>query len=391
MIEKMKVNPDQVRGCLFGGAVGDALGYPVEFMRENSIFNEYGKDGIQAYALDPGFGKALISDDTQMALFTAVGMLYGDAAREAGGDHFLPRVYVQRAYEDWLYTQENPFARLDGHRKITDRVSWLLDVPEFYSRRAPGITCLNALTAERRGRNLPEDYIREPQNNSKGCGGIMRVAPAGLDPRMAAYFGGDIAKMDYEAAEFAAITHGHSLGYMTAAVLAHIIARLVFGNDDGTKPTLSAAVQDAKETVDQIFSGDPHLAEMDDIIDLAVSLSQNDAADLDNIHRLGEGWVAEETLGISLYCALRYQNDFSAGVIASVNHKGDSDSTGAVTGNILGALLGYNAIEEKWKQNLELADVILEVADDLAAVDEAPKANPAWMEKYIHARRPQVR
>lgn len=115
----------------------------------------------------------------------------------------------------------------------------LLDVQKLYSRRAPGITCLKALKAQKGAKSLPSDYIKKPQNNSKGCGGIMRVAPAGLDPRMAAYFGGDIAKIDYEAAEFAAITHGHSLGYMTAAILAHIICRLAFGNDDGTMPNSS--------------------------------------------------------------------------------------------------------------------------------------------------------
>ena len=76
--------------------------------------------------------------------------------------------------------------------------------------------------------------------------------------------------------------------------------------------------------------------------------------DLDNIHQLGEGWVAEETLGISLYCALRHQDNFSAGVIAAVNHSGDSDSTGAVTGNILGALLGYDSIDDQWKKGLDL-------------------------------------
>ena len=97
----------------------------------------------------------------------------------------------------------------------------------------------------------------------------------------------------------------------------------------------------------------------------AIELSENKEDDLDNIHKLGEGWVAEKTMGISLYCALKYQNDFSAGVIASVNHNGDSDSTGAVTGNILGAWIGYEAIENKWKDNLELLDVILELADDL--------------------------
>ena len=69
-----------------------------------------------------------------------------------------------------------------------------------------------------------------------------------------------------------------------------------------------------------------------------------------------------------MYCSLRYQNDFSKGIIAAVNHNGDSDSTGAVTGNILGALYGYDAIENKWKDNLELIDVIMKVSDDLSKI-----------------------
>ena len=125
-------------------------------------------------------------------------------------------------------------------------------------------------------------------------------------------------------------------------------------------------------------------------MDLALTLSENGESDLDNIHRIGEGWVAEETLGIALYCSMRYPNDFSAGVIASINHKGDSDSTGAVTGNILGALLGYEAIEAKWKKDLELSDVILEMADDLChgcqMSEYSHYRDPDWERKYIYMR-----
>ena len=113
--------------------------------------------------------------------------------------------------------------------------------------------------------------------------------------------------------------------------------------------------------------------------------------DLDNIHQLGQGGVAEETLAIALYCALRYQDDFSAGMIAAVNHSGDSDSTGAVAGNILGAWVGYQAIEEKWKQDLELSDVILEIADDLCygcqMSEYGAYRDPKWEMKYIRAHR----
>jgi len=65
-----------------------------------------------------------------------------------------------------------------------------------------------------------------------------------------------------------------------------------------------------------------------------------------------------------------------------VNHDGDSDSTGAITGNILGAHLGYDAIEDKWKRDLELSDVILEIADDLcfgSPMDEyGTLEDPVW-------------
>ena len=96
-----------------------------------------------------------------------------------------------------------------------------------------------------------------------------------------------------------------------------------------------------------------------------MTLSESETNDLEAIYQLGEGWVAEETLAIAVYCALKYKDDFEKAIIASVNHDGDSDSTGAVCGNILGAYLGYDAIPQKYKDNLELNDLILQLSDDL--------------------------
>ena len=119
------------------------------------------------------------------------------------------------------------------------------------------------------------------------------------------------------------------------------------------------------------------------LIQKAVDLASTDRKDLEAIHQLGEGWVAEETLAIAVYCALKYPDDFDGAMIASVNHKGDSDSTGAVTGNILGAKLGLAGIPEKYTEKLELRDVILEVADDLwQDCPEDAEGDPAWLEKY---------
>lgn len=381
---------DQIRGSLFGGAVGDALGYTIEFWQENDIFSTYGKSGITEYELK--HGKAQISDDTQMTLFTANGILVGDtrlSMRGIGGD---PKAYVPDAYFDWLKTQRSDIKSVNKHERFTKDGgrSWLLDVPELYSLRAPGNTCLSALEI-REHCGYMDDFIANPINHSKGCGGIMRIAPVALKYRPGENFYGEIDVIDMEAAQLAAITHSHSLGYMPAAVVAHVINRCITSADS---MTLREMVEEARNTVAKLFAGDKHLGELIQIIDKAIQLSENDANDLENIHALGEGWVAEETLGIALYCSLKYQHDFSKGVIVAVNHKGDSDSTGAVTGNILGALLGYDAIESKWKKNLELADIILEMADDLChgciMSEYGHYEDPEWISKYMDMHRPTV-
>ncbi len=376
---------DAVRGCLFGGAAGDALGYPVEFLSEEEIFDTYGPEGITAYHKDRRTCLALISDDTQMTLFTANGLLVGESRRVLRGAREWPRVHVEHAYQDWLKTQMWDYDGKNAAERFPeeDRSSWLLDVPELYARRAPGGTCLSALTDGRRF----EDYVEAKRNHSKGCGGIMRVAPLALAP-----FVSGIRALDREGAQLAAITHGNSLGYMPAAVLVHIVNRIVFPPED-KRMGLRDIILEARDEASELFAGDSHLPELTGIINLAVSLAENGAAaDIENIRRLGEGWVAEETLGIALYCALRHEDDFSAGIIAAVNHAGDSDSTGAVTGNILGALLGYEAIPEKWKKDLELSDVILETADDLSRVCQTPDdtcfREPDWECKYVRMHRP---
>ncbi len=360
-----EIRKDRIRGCMLGGAVGDALGYAVEFLGENSIFVRYGEQGITAYELDRDTGKAIISDDTQMALFTANGLLCAET-RKSGN----PRADVAKAYQDWLHTQEAAWEKTGTKYEGS---SWLLDVPELYDRRAPGNTCLAALKAQK-GRAPEEDYIAAPQNEKKGCGGVMRVAPMGL-----MYPDADIRKVDWEGAQLAAITHGHSLGYMPAAVLTHIIHRIVNSEE---AVSLKDTVLEAWAVTAELFAGDKFLGQLEELIDRAVNLAENDRPDVENIHRLGEGWVGDEALVIALYCALKYEHNFDKGIIASVNHRGDSDSTGAITGNILGAIHGYDRISEKWKTNLELKDVLLEMADDLARADSGPADDPAWNRKY---------
>ena len=358
---------DRFRGCLIGGAAGDALGYAVEFMRERDIFSRYGEKGITEYELKDGVAR--ISDDTQMTLFTATGLLVGTTRGKMRGVIGDYAEYIHDSYTDWLKTQVKQYPLRDK-----ERYSWLVNVPELFSPRAPGNTCMSALQGGDYG--TPEN----PINHSKGCGGVMRVAPIGL------YFndrGVDAQYISRIGAEAAAITHGHFLGWVPAAALVQIIHE-ISQNDE----TVLNAVQHSLETVREEWAETPDSDYFIKLIEKAVDLAGRDMNDLEAIHQLGEGWVAEETLAIAVYCALKYENDFDAAIIASVNHKGDSDSTGAVTGNILGARLGLKGIPEKYTKDLELKEVILEVADDLhhdcqMSEYDYDHRDRAWIQKYI--------
>ncbi len=373
---------DKIKGSLIGGAAGDALGYAVEFLHDDQIFRKYGKEGITEYSLKNGI--AQISDDTQMTLFTANAILFGDtrlAMRGIGGD---PMMYAPLSYADWFITQSLPYEEGLKVKRYSGKcgISWLLDVPELYNRRAPGNTCMSAIDSILKGASR-FDYIKEPMNDSKGCGGIMRIAPLGLHYQIQS---GNLNELDLLGAKMSAITHGHPLGYMPSAVLTHILNRLVYSKDE--KLSLRQIVIEARDAARNIFDDNEYVRKLRELIDLAIELSENRVDDLENIRRLGEGWVAEETLAIAIYCSLKYQYDFSAGIIAAVNHDGDSDSTGAVTGNILGALLGYSGIEDKWKKNLELHDVICEMAEDLCYgchMDEyGDYYDEDWARKYMN-------
>lgn len=368
---------DAIRGSMIGGAVGDALGYPVEFYSFSGIQGRYGEAGIAHYKYDPQ-GLARISDDTQMTLFTATGILLGQTRQMTRGIGGYYPDYIWRCYQMWYAMQMG-----QDVSKRDDPFTWLCDVPEMGRNRAPGNTCLSALGSGECG------SMEHPLNNSKGCGGIMRVAPVGMYMNRNPKDEDKIAELDKIAAETAAITHGHELGYMPSAALAHIINRIVYSEMEPED-----AVIDAMQTMEQLFCGKKYLGDMISLMQQAVIRSKNDRPDEENIRNLGEGWVAEETLAIAIYCALKYKDDFSAAVIAAVNHNGDSDSTGAVTGNIVGARIGYEAIQDKWKQNLECKDVILEIADDLChdcQTDESGGCqDPAWECKYIYCRRYKV-
>lgn len=322
-----------VLGCLLGGAVGDALGAPVEFLSWSNIRRQFGEAGIRNFV--PAYGQlGAITDDTQMMLFTAEGLLRAHVRGVSKGICHPPSV-IHHALLRWLLTQ--------GERTAVEvgRDGWLFEERRLWSRRAPGNTCMSALRASR--------YFGElADNDSKGCGGVMRVAPCAFFPDA----------FD-NAAESARTTHGHPSGYLAAGLFADILARIW---REGI--TLAAATRASLAAHGET----PCMEETRSIIEQVLALhAAGKQPSPESIERLGGGWVAEEALAIGLWCALA-AGSLEEGVIAAVNHSGDSDSTGLIAGHFLGLIYGPDAIPQRWLEQLELCDVIEQIATDILQV-----------------------
>lgn len=341
-------------GCLLGGAAGDALGYAVEFDRWDAIEAKYGPEGIAHFELN-GQGVAEISDDTQMTLFTANGLLCGEAERRRSAGAPPLADYVARAYVEWLHTQT-----ASPGTKVAAPLCRLLKVPALYSRRGPGLTCLSALT--RRSRGLPVE------NDSCGCGGVMRVAPVGLLFARPAAAGTplDEAAVLRLGADCARCTHLHPLGYLPAAVMAYVVACLARAPRHEAQARLETYVERALALLPETFPDvAPAADRLASLLRRAMQLAAQPGPPRTDIGRLGEGWTGHEALAIALYCCCRHRDDFAAAIRTAVNHNGDSDSTGAVAGNLMGAMLGRSAIAPEFLDRLELRSVIEEMARDL--------------------------
>ena len=333
-------NLQLIQGCLLGGAVGDALGAPVEFMSLASIRAKYGLVGISNYS--PVYGRiGAITDDTQMTLFTAEGLLRAYVRANLRGICSIPSV-VCGAYLRWLETQKRSYKR---RKKGTG--GWLYHVPELWSQRAPGNTCLSSLEAMK---SVKTDS-RAP-NDSKGAGGIMRVGPAAM---MYAGQGNKALDVFCLAMECAWLTHGHPSGFLSAAAYAVVLHAVLCGK----------SIKEGIDTSKSLLIEHPDHAEVIHAINAAVRLADDEISDDEAIQELGEAWVGEEALGIALFCSLRAKN-LETGVMLAVNHDGDSDTTGILVGQLLGAKYGLSAIPERWLENLELRDVLMTIATDLS-------------------------
>ncbi|MGW6738731.1 ADP-ribosylglycohydrolase family protein [Streptomyces sp. NPDC055013] len=340
----------RVRGCLLGGALGDALGYPVEFSSLERIRAANGERGVTGPLFPGDSDVARISDDTQMTLFTAEALIQAHRRERLKGIGGAWALLVRWAYERWLETQRHPGPEQAAPPQSGAPEGGLITQAWLYARRAPGNACVSGvaqLYAPDPGLAL-DGQPGEVNPDSKGCGAVMRSAPFGLVNSADGAFA--------MAARAAQITHGHPTGYYAAGALAAIVAHLVAGD------SLEGAVL---RTL-RLLARHPGHEETSAALTEAVDLAGHGAPTAEKVETLGEGWVAEQALAIGVYCALVTPTVRDA-LLLSVNHSGDSDSTGSICGNLLGARYGDLGLPHEWVERVEGRAQIAALADDLAA------------------------
>lgn len=297
------------------GSLGDAMGYQIEFMNETEIDSLFSNEvSFEKLTNQP----LIVSDDTQMSLYTLEGIY---------NDKLDPVNSIYQCYLDWAWTQLysiNPNMTL-----LHPNVSKLARLSIMRQAHAPGRTCMDALMLGKMG------TFSSRINHSKGNGGIMRLAP------LAVYYAVNSDYSEHKIAnlgvDVSCITHGHNLSIIASYHFAYLLA-LIAKDEHAVLEELVLGSLDV--TVKQ-FSDFPEILEYQLLIEKSISLvHENFPNDRYALNQIGEGWVAEEALAIALYCSLRYPKDPKNALLSSVNHKGDSDSTGILTGNIMGLLHG---------------------------------------------------
>lgn len=342
----------RIAGCLLGGAVGDALGVSVKSMSLREIRYSFGPAGIRNPVLENGV--APVSDCTQLAIFTADGLLRAIVCDE----HKVrqnPVEIVHQAYLRWMRVHGLTLPENVGELRVN---GWLAKRGTLHACRSADDTCLSALGSGRMG------SVWTPINDSSGSGAMARVVPIGLVESITECFalGADVA----------AITHGNPCAYLSAGMFAATIRLLMEG----------AEIEDALTRSLQLLEAHAGHEKIQAALKRAIRMAKSSIPSPEVVEFIGSGWKAHQSLAVAVYCALVHQDDFPAALRLAANHSGNSSVTASLTGSLLGARLGRDAIPDQWAEHVELRDEIEELSKDLSRefvdADEWFYRYPGW-------------
>lgn len=354
------------RGCLLGLAVGDAMGYAVDSKTLEQIHQDYGPNGLLGYDLVNGY--ADVTSYTQIAAFTANGLLMGTTRGQLQG-RMAPFIhYIARALREWNYTQHT--------RKAPEKsCCWVSQILELRRRRCMDTRMLDTLCRDPLG--TPD----EPNNHFQTPGAITAAISVGLffnPERM------QVQEIGRLGAEAVALTHGDPSAFLSGAILAYIIAGIIQEPDI----SLNTHFLHAADAVAGQFGREyPQAAALRDLLRRTADLARNPQPLPDQaIERLGCDTCCRVLAGAT-YAVLSCGEDFDTAMITAVNHSGRSAAVGALVGAILGAKLGEKALPDFYLECLEPVDPLRALAEDLARncpLDRSGRLfDDDWDRKYI--------
>jgi len=342
-------NASRFIGAFTGFAVGDAFGYPCRELTFQRICSRFEKKGCLRLAVSNKTNTALFTDATQMTLFTTDGILW--AALSSGKEGVNYTEYVFYAYQLWLYTQTKTIAG-EEYSWLFDKnqnpyKSKLLKTKGLYQSRFTDPVNVKELS---RIRNSSYGTLTAPLNRFTDSGAVKRVLPAGL------FFNYDTEIAFRAGVDFAAITHTSPVSYLSAGVYAAVIAELINGEN----------IDDAIEKASQILKTYKNHEEVSLIIDkVQNSLEDDSIAPLDVIDYIGTEDNAAQVLGIALFCAALFEDNFANAIRLAANHNGVSDACAAMAGGLLGAYHGAGFVPKKWVTKLSHLRLVEDIAISL--------------------------
>lgn len=339
---------DRFIGCILGGAIGDGMGYAVEGLDplEREQFFPDGK--IWEPFIHEDTGNLMISDDTQMALFTMDGMMWAYIRCNSRGIGSYEASGVWQSYARWYYTQTNIILdeyiiHKHEHEPValsSIGIKTILEYEELYSSRNPSEESLLSLESLQMG------TLEVPISDFKDPSCLTRVAPAGM------FLHDDPSSAFLVAARLAAITHGNPSGYLAAGTYAYILAEIL--NEKNLDEAVRNALLELKK-----YS---YIDEVNDTLEYALHLSECDYSWEQCLELIGGGVCAEGVLAMGVYCALKAEN-YQDAVRWAANAKGLSSSAAYVAGSLAGAFCGDMSIPAEWKSRLELKEMMLSWID----------------------------
>ncbi len=363
----MALRQRSYRGCLLGLAVGDAMGYAVDRYSWQEIQENYGPNGLLGYDLVNGY--ADVTSYTQLAAFTANGLLLGLTRGQMLGKMAPFIQYIGLANREWAASQR-PWGR------PARNYCWLSRKPELCRRRCMDTRMLDTLSRDRLG------ALEAPINSFEGPYSLTTAIGVGL------FFHRDRTdqrEIDLLGAEAVALTQGGPTAFLSGSVLAHIVSRLLRDPQLPLKKVVLEACEWVKEQFGHQYS---QVFELVNLLRRAIAYGESpNLRPVEVLERLGCVDAAQVLAG-AIYACLISGGDFDRAVILAVNHSGRSAAVGAVTGALLGLILGEEALPEFYMEGLEPVEVLRDLADDLYTGCPMERGSKLfdldWDYKYLH-------